>query len=47
MTQLPPLDEVTYEVGLRCSTGPLPTAGQLLLPGQRYAVPLLPLRDRS
>jgi hypothetical protein len=47
LAQLPPLTEEVYETGLRCATGPLPTAGQLLLPGTSWPVPRIPLLDQS
>ena len=43
---LPELDEAAYETALRCGTGPLPTRGQLLLPGLGHPAPHLPLRTQ-
>jgi len=44
VARLPELDEAAYETALRCTTRPLPTPGQLLLPGERHAAPHVPLR---
>ncbi|MCW2536065.1 MAG: hypothetical protein JWQ26_1764 [Modestobacter sp.] len=47
VARLPQLDEAAYETALRCTSGPLPTVGQLLLPGERLAAPRVPLRAQS
>ncbi|WP_177212706.1 hypothetical protein [Geodermatophilus ruber] len=44
--RLPALDDAAYEAALRCGTGPLPTAGQLLLPGLTHPAPRPPLREQ-
>ncbi|MGY1825802.1 MULTISPECIES: hypothetical protein [unclassified Blastococcus] len=44
--RLPALDDAAYEAALRCSTGPLPTAGQLLLPGLTHPAPRPPLQEQ-
>jgi len=43
---LPPTEDERQQI-LRAATGPLPTFGQLLLPGHRYPTPHVPLRAPS
>ncbi|SCX38879.1 hypothetical protein SAMN03159343_0528 [Klenkia marina] len=43
--RLTPLADDAYETALRCGTGPVPTAGQLALPGLTHPAPRLPFRD--
>jgi hypothetical protein len=43
VARLPQLDEAAYETELRAGVGPLPAAGQLLLPGTSHPVPRIPL----
>ena len=43
VARLPQLDEAAYETELCAGVGPLPAAGQLLLPGTSHPVPRIPL----